>query len=273
MSRPQRCRRICRAPRFDSFSPYGSPGEREVKLILDEFEVIRLVDLEKKTHEQCAVLMDISRTTVTEIYESAREKIADCIVNGKTLVISGGHYRMCNGEARHCCGEDCDCRTERSALKNKNNKGVDKMKIAVTYDNGQIFQHFGRTEQFCIYDVQDGVVTEKTVVPTNGTGHGAVAGFLKERGVDSLICGGIGGGARAALAEAGIKLYPGVSGSADEAAALLAAGELKYDPNIECDHHEHEHGHGHGCHGHEGGHSCHGHEHHGRHGENGGCCH
>ena len=94
------------------------------------------------------------------------------------------------------------CRTEHGALKNENHKGVDKMKIAVTYDNGKIFQHFGRTEQFFIYAVQDGVVTEKTVVPTNGTGHGALAGFLKERGVDSLICGGIGGGARAALAEA-----------------------------------------------------------------------
>ena len=78
-----------------------------VVLSLDEFEVIRLVDLEKQTHEQCAARMDISRTTVTEIYESARRKLADCLVNGKHLVISGGNYRFCDGSAGKYCGKRC----------------------------------------------------------------------------------------------------------------------------------------------------------------------
>ena len=89
------------------------------------------------------------------------------------------------------------------------------MKIAVTYENGQIFQHFGHTQQFKLYTVENGKITSSEVVDTNGSGHGALAVFLKTHGVDTLICGGIGGGARTALAEAGIALYPGARGAAD----------------------------------------------------------
>ena len=101
------------------------------------------------------------------------------------------------------------------------------MKIAVTYENGQVFQHFGHTEQFKVYDVQNGAVVSSQIVDTNGTGHGALAGFLKSLGVEALICGGIGGGARAALAEAGVTLYPGASGAADDQVAALLAGTLE----------------------------------------------
>ena len=83
------------------------------------------------------------------------------------------------------------------------------MKIAVTYDQGQIFQHFGHTEQFKLYTVEDGKVVSSEVVDTNGSGHGALAGFLAEHQVQVLICGGIGGGAQNALAQAGIKLFGG----------------------------------------------------------------
>lgn len=89
MARPSRCRRVCDEPAFDRFAPCGRDGVEEVSLTVDEYEVIRLVDYEKKTHAQCAAQMDISRTTVTEIYEKARYKIADCLVNGKQLRIAG----------------------------------------------------------------------------------------------------------------------------------------------------------------------------------------
>ena len=88
------------------------------------------------------------------------------------------------------------------------------MKIAVTYENGEIFQHFGHTEQFKLYQVEDGRVVSAQVLGTDGSGHGALAGFLARAGAEVLICGGIGGGARSALAEAGIRLYPGAAGSA-----------------------------------------------------------
>jgi len=133
------------------------------------------------------------------------------------------------------------------------------MKIAVTHENGQIFQHFGHTAEFKVYDVEDGKIISSQVMDTNGQGHGALAGLLGGIGADVLICGGIGGGAQMALAEAGIQLYGGVSGSCDEAVEALLVGKLGYNPNVKCSHHEHEHGEGghtcgnHGC----GKHSCH----------------
>ena len=161
MPRPPRCRRICDAPQVDTFCPQGHEEAAPILLTLDEYEVIRLVDLEQRTHQQCAAQMDISRSTVQEIYESARRKIAACLVYGRKLVITGGSYRIC--------------------------------------------------------------------------------------------------GAQQALAQAGIRLFGGVSGDADAAVHALLAGNLGYNPNVRCDHHDHEHG--------EGGHTCgdHGCGHHGCH--------
>lgn len=124
------------------------------------------------------------------------------------------------------------------------------MKIAVTYENGKIFQHFGHTSQFKLYDIENNQVVKTQVVDTNGQGHGALAGFLNHADIDVLICGGIGGGAQTALAEAGIKLFGGVSGSADESVNAYLKGNLQYNPDVRCSHHGHEEGHS--C----GGHSC-----------------
>ena len=126
------------------------------------------------------------------------------------------------------------------------------MKIAVTYDNGNIFQHFGKTEFFKVYEVEDNKVVSGEVMGSNGTGHGALAGLLAEQDVDVLICGGIGGGAQAALQEAGIELYAGASGDADEAVETYLRGEL-VSSGANCNHHHED---GHSCGGHEDGHSC-----------------
>ena len=137
------------------------------------------------------------------------------------------------------------------------------MRIAVTYADGEIFQHFGHTQQFKVYEVQDGSVVDSQVVDTNGSGHGALAGVLSGLSADVLICGGIGGGAQMALQQAGIRLYGGVSGDADAAVANFLAGELAYNPNVRCNHHDHEHGEGHTCgdHGCGSDHHCGGHCH------------
>lgn len=140
------------------------------------------------------------------------------------------------------------------------------MKIAVTYEGGNVFQHFGHSQYFKMYETEGGAVRASEVIPTDGFGHGALAGFLRGRGVEALICGGIGGGAIAALAEAGIRVYAGVSGSADGAVQAFLRGELAEGAEAACSHH------GHGDHGEEGcGHSdkedgC-------GHGEHGGCGH
>lgn len=129
------------------------------------------------------------------------------------------------------------------------------MKIAVTYDNGNVFQHFGKTESFKVYEVEDQKVVSSEVISSNGSGHGALAGLLAEQGVDVLICGGIGGGAQAALSEADIELCAGAQGNTDKAVEAYLKGEL-VSSGVNCDHH----GEGHSCGHHEEGHSCGGHE-------------
>ena len=138
-------------------------------------------------------------------------------------------------------------------------------KIAVAYDKGQIFQHFGKTEEFKVYEIEDGKVVSSQVIGSNGAGHGALAEFLSKESVEVLICGGIGGGAQSALADAGIEIFAGAKGDADAAVDSYLKGELE-DAGVTCDHHDHEGGCGHHDHG-EGG-CCGGHGH----GE-GGCCH
>lgn len=116
------------------------------------------------------------------------------------------------------------------------------MRISVTYENGKIFQHFGHTERFNVYDIENNQVKIATLINTNGSGHGALADILKKVNVDTLICGGIGEGAKRALEEAGITLYAGVVGDADEAVADFLANKLKYNSDVQCSHSgEHHH--------------------------------
>ena len=247
MPRPPRCRRICGVPQVDTFCPNGCENTEPILLTLDEYEVIRLVDLEQQTHEQCAAQMDISRSTVQEIYESARSKIAAYLLHGKPLHITGGNYRICGGQEAAHCGRCCRMQRANMEKSGKTCKGDSIMKIAVTYENGQIFQHFGHTEQFKLYEVADGKIVREEVVDTNGSGHGALAVFLKTHGVDTLICGGIGGGAQAALAEAGVELCSGAEGDVDAAVEAYLNGTLT-SAGATCDHHDHEEGHSCGDH-------------------------
>ena len=239
MPRPCKRRRVCARPARTCFGPIDREGDLAgmfVSMTLDEYECIRLMDLEGLTQEQCAEQMEVARTTVQAIYQEARRKLARCLVQGLELQIGGGSYTLCR-EGGRCRRRHC-----REIPQGPRMEGDKTMKIGVTYENGEIFQHFGHTEAFKIYDVEDGKVVSSQVVSTGGSGHGALAGFLREYGVDALICGGIGGGARNALAQAGIQLYPGVSGGADESVAALLKGTLSYDPDTQCAHH-HEEGH------------------------------
>ena len=255
MPRPKKCRRVCDYPQTLTFLPEDHKNREQVVILtVDEYETIRLIDKEGLSQEQCGDFMQVARTTVQQIYASARKKLADVLVDGLPLRIEGGDYQLCNGGDRACRCSNC--------YKHKLNqqyakpKGETIMRIAVTYENGEIFQHFGHTEQFKVYDVENSKIISSEVVDTNGSGHGALAGVLSALHVDALICGGIGGGAQAALAAAGIQLYGGVSGDADAAAEALAAGTLAYNPNVMCSHHGEHHHEGncgdHGC----GHHSC-----------------
>lgn len=240
MSRPCKCRLVSILPDNYIFTPTESKNNNFVTLTLDEFETINLLDYQGLDQEECAKRMEISRSSVQAIYMSARKKLAIAIVEARKLIISGGNIITLD-------------QTEKYKL---NTKGDSTMRIAVTYEDGQIFQHFGHTENFKVYDVENNKVTDSKVINTNGTGHGALATLLNGLDVDVLICGGIGGGAQMALAEAGIKLYGGVFGDADSAVDALLKGELEYNPNVMCSHHHHEEGHSCGSHS-CGHHSCH----------------
>ena len=237
--RREKLRRVGIIPEYRGFTPDGLASGDAIDMTVDELEVLRLCDLEGLNQEAVAQHMGIARATVTAICSRAHRKVADALVNGRALVIEGGNIAY------------SPITTTTAAWPAKE---VDTMRVATTYDNGNIFMHFGRSEQFKIYDIQDGKVLNEQVVGTGGTGHGALAGLLANGGVDTLICGGIGGGAQMALAAAGIKLYGGVSGSADAAVEALLAGNLDYNPAVKCNHHG-EHGEGHTC----GEHGCGGH--------------
>ncbi len=235
MPRTAKCRKICCFPDFYSFVPEEAyAGNIEtVMMSLDEYETLRLLDYEDLNQEECALRMGVARTTVTAMYESARKKLASAVVEGKRLRIAGGNIEIDR---------------ERSGFSvNLKSKGDKTMRVAVTYENGNVFGHFGRTEQFKVYDIEDGKVVNSQILGTNGEGCGALAGILNIADVDALICGGIGGGAVNAVEEAGIKLYAGASGSVDAAVEALIAGTLEAVGEANCDHHDHEHAEGHSC--------------------------
>ena len=239
MPRATKGRKIWNFPDHYSFIPEDSDIEEleTIVLSLDEYETIRLLDHEGLNQEACALRMGVARTTVTAMYESARKKMISAIVEGKRLRIAGGNIEIDR---------------ERNKLQVSMKKKGDKMmRVAVTYDKGNVFGHFGRTEEFKVYDIEDGKVVDSKILGTNGEGCGALAGILNIAKVDTLICGGIGGGAQRALEEAGIKLYAGVSGSTDAAVDALIAGTLEASSEANCDHHDHEHADGESC-GHGG---------------------
>ncbi len=134
------------------------------------------------------------------------------------------------------------------------------MKIAVTYENGQIFQHFGHTKKFKIYEVEDKKIVSTEILDSGEFGHESLTVLLKNKGVEILICGGIGPGAQNALLQQGIIFRGGCSGNADEQVEKFINGKLQYDPNVTCNH-QHHHEEGHSCGHHHGeGHTC-GHHH------------
>ena len=237
MARPPKARQVSILPDNFCFCPVERSGKTPVTLTLDEFETVRLIDHQGLSQEEAASAMNVSRQSVQLIYSAARKKLASALVEGRTIMIGGGNI----------------CFADQTGSYGINAKGDDTMRIAVTYEDGMIFQHFGHTESFKLYDVEDGKIKDSMVVGTDGQGHGALATLLNGLDVDVLICGGIGGGAQMALAQAGIQLFGGVSGNADAAVEALVRGELEYNPNVMCSHHHH--GEGHTCGNHEG-HSC-----------------
>jgi predicted DNA-binding protein (UPF0251 family)/predicted Fe-Mo cluster-binding NifX family protein len=236
--RPKKVRTVGMIPEFVEFSPGGVGSQASDPLVLtqDELEVIRLMDLEGLDQSEAAASMGVARATVAGISQRAHRTIADALINGRRLEVMGGNVHYVPGS-----------RADGVAWPQKREES--DMRVAVTYENGEVFPHFGRTQQFKIYDVEDGKVISSKVVGSNGVGHGALAGLLAQGGVDVLVCGGIGGGALNALAEAGIKVCAGASGDTDKVVDELLAGTLPEVGDATCEGHhgEGECGHHDGC--------------------------
>lgn len=250
MARPNKQKRVCSMPKGLHFcSTTLTTQGPSVLLEIEEYETIRLIDYLGFNQEECAQQMNISRATAQSLYAEARKKIARFLVEDIHLYISGGNFALC---------DDVSIRNAQSGISDgqERKEGNHFMKIAVTYENGEVFQHFGQTTKFKIYDVNDNAITASKIIDTQGYGHGALVGFLKNEGVTVLICGGLGGGARNMLTESGMKFLSGASGIADEQVASYLAGNLVTSSANECHHHDGE-GQGH-CHGGEGHGSCEG---------------
>lgn len=226
MTRPNKTKRIGKLPKHSYFEGYNK--DLKITLSLEEFETIRLIDYLGLSQQECSSKMEIGRTTVVALYNNARKKIARYLLEGSSLEINGGHYHL------------------------ENQKGDIYMKIAVTCVNGQVFQHFGHCPSFLICNVENGKIISTEMLDTQNHGCSMLAGFLSQHGVDVVICGGIGGGAKNHITSAGMTLLPGASGDALAQVESYIAGTLNYNPDTECDHHKHDENHqcgnNHKCH-------------------------
>ena len=162
MGRPVKSRRVCQLPEALAFYPEIPGDGSPVVLTFEQVETFRLMDWEDLSQEECAQLLGVSRATVQSIYAQARKLLAKALVMGLPIRIQGGDYRLCSGGD---CPLSC-CPRKQEAYKIE--KGENTMRIAVTYENGEIYQHFGHTAQFKVYDVENGQVVSARVVDTNG---------------------------------------------------------------------------------------------------------
>ena len=225
-----KCRRVCCDTRARRFSTEGAEGA--VSLTVEELESLRLCDLEGADQSAAAQSMGVSRGTLQRIVYSARRKVADALCSGKAIHIGGGNFSPAERGGCGISDTEANSETEDATMMKD---GI----IAVTMEDGQIFQHFGHTRWFELYEIKGGAVASHRTLDAEGSGHSALGGLLRANGVNLLICGGIGGGAKNVLAAAGIELISGVSGPVDEAVKLYLEGKLHDDPSAECHHHDH----------------------------------
>ncbi len=217
MSRPIKKKTIGKMPTYTCFTSHDT--SLSIQLTVEEYETIRLIDYLGYSQEACSQEMNIARSSVVTLYKDARKKLARFLIEGHNLEIIGGNYQL----------ED----QQKGDIKN--------MKIAVTCVDGQIFQHFGRCPSFLICIVEGDKIVSTSTLDTNDLGCSLLAEELSKLGVDVVICGGIGMGARNHIEACGMEVFPGASGDALAQVESYISGSLDYDPDTSCDHHEHSH--------------------------------
>lgn len=227
MPRRKKCRKVCQMPTTQEFRPVGDvPCKSAVILSVDEYEAIRLIDKQGFSQEECASYMQVARTTVQLIYNEARKKLADALVDGLSLRIEGGDYRLCDGKEAYCgCG---GCRRHRYGQMMKE-KEDGKMRIAIPLDENKqdVCIVLARAPYFLFKDENEEVIVENPAAGAHGGAGVQAAQFLVDNGVTTLITVRCGQNAADVFAAAGMKLYHSVHKTAAEELAALADGKLE----------------------------------------------
>lgn len=231
MPRPKKCRKVCHFPKALAFLPAErAEDDNAIVLTVDEYETLRLIDREGLSQELCGEHMQIARTTVQLIYTAARRKLADALVEGRTLRIDGGDYRLCQGDGDFqgcsmCYKTGLNQRYPRPA-------GADVLRVAVAAEGDRVARHFSCSEEFRLYDIRAGKLVSCHLVDTGSDDYAVIIGALGALEANALICGSIGEGARAALEGNRIRLYAGISGEADQSVERLLAGTLSQGSRV-----------------------------------------
>lgn len=231
MSRPLKLRSVANKPYCAHFKPLKSSKKRKILLSLDEYETIRLIDHERLSQENCAKVMDVSRTTVQRIYALARQKLAQAIVEGIAVEIEGGSIHL----------------SEKKTQEPMHEQGEVNMKLAIGIDGLQVAGHFGNCNDFRIVTVENNIIMGHEDIHDETHVHHDRPQFLKDLGVDTLIMNSMGKAAYNRLLALNIECVAAENRSIEEAlAAYLSKAMNKKLEGHECN-------------------NCGGHEHHGDH--------
>ncbi len=217
-SKPKHVRGLPRCSQF--FGEISQDPKCHILLSVEEFETVRLIDYLGMNQEECAASMNVSRITVQTLYADARKKLARFLVEGSNLKIQGGNFQLVKQDEKN--------QEKQEQWDEK------KIRICVPYEEGRVFQHFGRSTEMKIYDIEGHKILSSQIVKTEGRGHGTLVEFVKSVQADVVICGGIGAAAKSALAEDSIQLFGGACGDADGQVASYLAGNLVYNPDYKC---------------------------------------
>ena len=228
MPRPKKCRKVCQMPQIREFHPLGRAcGDPAVILTVDEYEAIRLIDRQGFSQEECSAYMQVARTTVQLIYNSARKKIAEALVEGRVLRIEGGDYQLCSGEEEYCgCG---GCKKHRLGCAQKLTKEEKRMKIAVPLDEnrqeGCIV--LARAPYFLFRENGRDTIVENPAAKASGGAGIQAAQFLVDSRIDTLLTVRCGENAAEVFKAAGIKIYKSANKAAADDLAALEEGRLE----------------------------------------------
>lgn len=247
MARPRKYRNVCGFPDNSRFGPLGME-EHENKFIImpiDQYETVRLIDLEGLTQEECAVQMNIARTTVQRIYSEARKNLAEALVEGKVLKIEGGDYKLCNGKGKFCGRGNCQRhRFNVVSLKEKESERK-LMKIAIPVNDkeikAEVSSSFGRATYFLIYDVEakESIFVNNEAVSSPGGAGIIAAQTVVDSKVDVLIAPRCGQNAADVLNAGKIKLYKNIDGTVEDNIKAFTEEKLNLLEDIHAGFHKH----------------------------------